>query len=276
MLLFLCLFLAIPGVITAADAGTRLGLEALAKRMGMDTVITNIFNASEGNFIGAAPRGGTNWTWAKNFDLVTSQGHQWCKLQRGNWSCVGAVYKNVLSKTTPYDARFSLSSLPKGSRLYFEGNSFLMEQVGAIVCNSRGAHMFHFHRKVDGNTNDWIIYDPLRNVSVLVIDNDKGLFARYSEIEGIVEKFRPDAIVLGVINYKDGVPPLRTRQALYSNSSKLNSTVLSWGAGLPGGCEADFHDCGQGAGHQCFPGPFFRVAEQLMRNIIEERWGAKV
>jgi hypothetical protein len=254
-----------------------LGLKALAKQMGMDTENNNIFNASESNFLGAVPRGGTNWTWAENFELLTSQGHQWCKLQRDNWSCVGAAYKNVLSKTLPYDAKFSLSAVPRGACLYFEGNSYLMEQVAAIVCNSRGAHMFHYHRKIVDNTNDWIIYDPLTNVSVLVVDNDNKLFQRYdSEIKGIVEEFRPDAIVLGDINYKPGIPPISIRKVLYLNNSKLNSTVLSWGALLPPGCKTDFHDCKKRGGHQCFPGLFFRVAEQLMRNINEERWGAEV
>jgi hypothetical protein len=239
-------------------------MEDIAKSIGLLQRVTDFHNASKGN-INGKPRNGTSWTWAQNFDLVTSQKHKWCKMQRDNWSCMGERYKEVLADTPPYDATYSLAYLPPGFRLYFEGNSYLAEQIYAALCNSPGVNEYKVYRDGIKNTNDLIVYDPLRNVSVLVIDNDDFLFKHRDKIGKIVRLFDPHAIVLGDIN--SGPGSLVERENFFSNNRNA-STVFSWVNTLPTGCSADFKDCKIGGGHQCFPGPVFRAAENMISKAV--------
>ena len=92
-------------------SSTKENLVSIAKHMELNTRVTSLNDPSTGNFMGA-PRSGIEWTWRENYELVRSKGHKWCGLVRDNWSCLGLVYKDVLSHTPPYDSQYSLGALP--------------------------------------------------------------------------------------------------------------------------------------------------------------------
>ena len=99
----------------------------------------NVTSVEGGNFNGARSRG--KWTWDENYRLVTAHGHRWCKLQRDNWSCVGDRYAKILSQTPAYDPSLTLAALPRGTRVFAEGNSYFAQHLGPIICNTEGVQV---------------------------------------------------------------------------------------------------------------------------------------
>ena len=224
--------------------------------------IRNIHDASLGNFYGKQTR--FNGSWEDNYKLVNSSGHKWCSLQRDNWSCMGEKYAKVLENLSPYNTSLSFKYLPKGCRVFFEGNSHLMEQISAGVCNTPGMKKMFIYRA--HGTNDMLVHDPSRDSILLVVDNDERMFRNRIAEDSLVRKFHPDVVVLGKINGNVSIP-YENRQKEFADTFGNMTNFVVWHDKLPRDCRADFEDCSKGGGHQCFPGPLYRTTEEMFFQI---------
>lgn len=78
-------------------------------------------------------RRGVGWSWQDNAAAVERGGHRFCALVRDNWACVGERYEQVLRRTPRFDTRWALGTLPRHTKIFCEGNSFLAEKVRLIL-----------------------------------------------------------------------------------------------------------------------------------------------
>eukprot|EP00605_Chrysophyceae_sp_TOSAG23-4_P002315 GSChrysophyteH1.ASY1.ANO1.2561.1 assembled CDS len=224
--------------------------------------LSNIHSASLGNFAGLKSR--LNGSWEDNYKLVHSSGHKWCSLQRDNWSCMGERYAKVLKNLSPYNTSLSFKHLPKGCRVFFEGNSYLMEQISAGVCNTPGVEKMFIYR--EKYSNDMLVHDPSSDSTLLVVDNDERMFRNRTAEDSIVRKFHPDVVVLGNINGNLSIP-FENRITEFADTLQNQTKFILWYDKLPKDCRADFHDCIAGGGHQCLPGPLYRTTEEMFFQI---------
>eukprot|EP00959_Pyramimonas_sp_CCMP1952_P003498 73481-Pyramimonas_sp.AAC.1 len=279
--------------IRLADIISSLGLYKLS----------GLHDPTHGNWVGKKTRG--NWTWGENYRVVREHGHQWCKLQRDNWSCVGEEYARILADVPTYDLSLTLAALPNGTRIFAEGNSFLAQHVAAIVCNTVGAQVYVAH---DTSKNDLVVYLESSDVLLVSLNNDCKYNYNYTRtVEFVRQHLKPTVVLLGDLNlFGDAIPDCERRGSLHlpshhfnrtrwmrtlgiynvpadGNTTQRNRKIRTlfyrsvWGVPIVGwwqhrmgrGCEANFRDCFNNTNvqHQCSPGPLLRGAESVARKI---------
>jgi len=191
---------------------------------------------------------------------------KWCSLQRDNWSCVGDKYIRMLKTTAPFKIQsFNLFSLPSGTKILAEGNSYVAELIIPLFCESSYSSSVDIY-KLDGNiSNSYLYKDKRRDIELLLIDNDSWDFHPEDLIKSLLRvNFKPTLILLGHIN--DFEEKQRENRhflnfnyryylfsTVFANSIMMNvSYNMQDKNPLPANCRAP--DCGAGEGHQCLPG----------------------
>ncbi len=82
-------------------------------------------------------------------------------------------------------------------------------------------------------------------------------------------RFEPSIIILGTINEFPSASHENQRLLFHSKAWPRAFVAPAFGASVGSDCRAEGYDCGQGAGHQCFPGPLIRQAEEFAEEVIK-------
>lgn len=214
-------------------------------------------------------------SWTEIERTVNEAGHPFCVVNRDNWSCQGNRYRNVLLSTAPYDPLLTLSTFPRGTRIFAHGNSYFAQKIATILCNSP-ADVWSFAKAT--HSNSLASADDLNDVALLMLSNHVKWDHDINEtaVRLHAAAMTPDLILLGDINADartgfDHVFPHERRafwQGEFPHASVVEfpnkGTFEHRGWEVPKGCRADFFDCGEGMVHACMPGPISRVAEGMV------------
>lgn len=231
----------------------------------------DIHNLSAGAAFGIrALHDGRTWHTIRN-SIVTG-GHQWCAVQKDLWSCTGLRYVERLKQTPHYNrSHFDPRRLRHGTKIFFEGNSYLAEVLYSIICETNPSVIVQF----GSATNDILAHYPEANVTIFGIDNGERLQTHFHRITQLMQEvhYCPTFVILGSVNYHfDPANPsisINLERQNWYQSIWPNATILPWFASHLGtDCKADGQDCLPGEGHQCFPGPVLRTAEHLMERLL--------
>ena len=217
-----------------------------------------------------------NCTWKDNYDLVTKSGHQWCQLVRDNWSCCGDRYRQLLLNTSRFDNAYSFDSLPSGSRIFIEGNSFMAQHILLNLCNTKDFTIYQIKNRDGANTpfqmGSIVALNEKKNVSIVTFCNNNKLNWNFTKTIEALSTFRPTLICLGNLNlswekeYTANISKqyFSIEQRLKRYRDTYKTRVVVWSrADQPAGCEANFKNChnnllsnlvGQSlkGEHQCF------------------------
>lgn len=220
--------------------------------------------------------------------ILLQQGKKFCQLYRDNWSCIGQRYIDILSLTWKFDQNKSVSSLPRGTTIVIEGNSYLAQLISAWICESSEGRIWE--RKF--GFSYFAQYDS--GQKVLLLANDNFFNHNMSRTIEIVQKLIgiPDIIILGNLNNALFLQSVKAspRNLNYTHFEKFvakNLTLIkridTWSAQYPGAslipldivgdlvpfCISVNGTCsGDGRGHTCMPGPILRSVEYLFDCIV--------
>eukprot|EP01031_Cornospumella_fuschlensis_P027382 gene27382-33073_t len=221
-------------------------------------------------------RNASYFSWDQVFHDIQQGGHRWCSLQRDNWSCVGDTYINYLRAIPQFDcARFHPNYLRRGTKILFEGNSYLAQILLSLICETNPSVIY----RMDNFTNDILAYYPESDVLMLAIDNDPDLQTHPSVVARSLRSagFHPTFLIMGPSNYR-ATSEVNTTMAFHERVmayySMWPATVLvPWNYyHALRDCAADFNNCRKISRnhHQCFPGSMIPIAQRLMEHLQDE------
>ena len=193
---------------------------------------------------------------------------------------------------------------------------YFAERLTPFICGSRDVKVWTFDH--NGGGNSIVAHSSVNNATFILIDNDEKYMQNFSmgTINFMRDiRFVPDVLVLGVTNrinttksvkeihqikiarYRDAFP--RASVVSFATNSVGRLDCSAENAPHPGNCsncsvpgdleepacraidkktDKFVHPWGR-TGHQCFPGPIVRVAEETMLRILKAlgtRWGLGV
>jgi len=222
---------------------------------------------------GADPDPKTWMNWTQHQKDVTAAGHPWCTLLRDNWACWGERYITRLKGVPPLRPETMMASLPRGTRIFADGNSHFSQLFFNVACHSAAEVSLSLER-----SNSIMAYHKGQDVGLVMFGNDGYWNMKMDkEIEWLKQEYKPSHLLFSVQNTADeyhlgGPDHLRNRVLNFSKAfPEAKVFTAMWANAQPRDCAADFKDCHEHGNHQCVPGPAINKHTQNVVDAIRSQ-----